>query len=296
MSNGNYRTSNDEENSNASAAKCQSEPELLKANKEDEEIDLLADEKFSDNENFESSIASNSDKQTNAKDRQHDELVKQVNRMSNYLTVELVNKIIDEIDQTHKSFSLDNILKKCAVAELVGLSEAELAAFLVKCIKNGLLKKEDPMYGEMLMYSIKKSQVLDKLRVDEITYRKVISALKVLMKEASLSPELMLIGLKDQFKLLQSHNLVSFNDLLRNRLLKEGFLLELPNDHFKLLCEINDETSNTSVQSASNNYSKICKFWLSLCSYFIPYSNRLVLPQSLEMIIPTSICSHPATI
>lgn len=255
LRNGNYRVSNDEENSNASqpsAVKCQSETELLKANKE-EEIDLLADEKFSDNENFESSTASVSDgKQQDAQADQQRALVKQVNRTSNYLTVESVNRIIDEIDQTHKSFSLANILQQSGA---VGLGETELASFLVKCIENGLLKKKDPIYGKMIMYTIKKSQVLDRLRIDEITYQKVISALKVLLKDAALSPELMLIGLKDKFKLLYAHNLVSFNDLIRNRLLKEGFLQELPNNNFKLLLEINDETSNTSVQSASSEFS-----------------------------------------
>ena len=122
-----------------------------------------------------------------------------MNQTSNYLTVELVNKAIDEIAQTHKSFDLENILRLCGV---VGLGETELAAFLLRCIKSGLLKKKDPMYGEMIMDSIKKSQVLDKL--------------------------------------------------------------ELPNNNSKLLSEINDETSNTSVQSASND-SKMCKFEVLLC-------------------------------
>lgn len=302
LSNGNYRQSNDEENSNASqpqVAKNQTETELLKT-KEDDEIDLLADEKFSDNENFESSTGG--EKQQNAqaaKNRQRDELIKRLNRMSNYLSVDMVNRIIDEIDQAHKSFSLALMLQQCGTA---GLSECELASFLVKVIDNRLLKKKDPIYEKMIMYSIKKSQLLNQLAIDEITYQKVITALKMLLKDGALTPEHMLNGLKEKFKLLSAHNLVSFNDLIRSRLLKEGFLRELPNNHFKLLPEIIDETSNTSVQSASSELLWIFLAFETFESSCASLSNRNIV---LIFRIPTQIrtpstwttrCSRPTAL
>ena len=244
LPNGNYKSnmmSNDEENSNTSAIK--NDITFSKMIKFDEEMDLLADEKFSDNENFESDKSKEDEKQL-------DDLVKQVNETSNHLTVDKINEIIDDIDRTTKNFSLDNMIQHAKMPD--GLDREQLADFLTRCCENNLLKKESPMYSSVIMYSIKKSKMLDHAKIDEITLKKIIASLKILLKDISLSTDLMLIALKSKYKLIQDFNLSAFNNLLKDCLLKEGFLQELPDNTFKLLSEINDETSNASVQSASS--------------------------------------------
>lgn len=253
--------SNDDDNSNLSAInKSLNEIGDCKPGKhaKDDEISLFADEKFSDNENFDS------DKQDA---KRLDRLIEQVNRTSNYLTVQKVNDAIDQICQTTKNFSLSSILSNI---DAVGLTVNELAAFLNKCCNLDLLTAKDVCSDE-IRNSITKNKLLDRFTVNDVELKKVISSLKILLMNNVLSPDLMLIGLKTKFKLLEHFNLVSFNDLIRDRLLGEGFLQELPNNQFKLVPEIIEEISNQSTPSKLFHDCFFCLLFIVYCIVMCVY-------------------------
>lgn len=181
---------------------------------ETNQIDLLADEKLEDeDENLEQ-------KKIDLEiDREESELIERLNKMSNILKVNVIYEAIDKIDNSSKDFNLSNILKQLDQPEL---SDSELADFLIECSKNGLLKKYPASVGESILADITKSKSLEEFNLDDVTYKKVISALKDLLRTNQLKCDQILSSLNTKYDLLLNCNLVQFNNLIRNKLINNG--------------------------------------------------------------------------